>query len=75
MKPGKLEKITTGMVTVYASQHENKSDVFSKLCELVEILNISRREAALAIHTYRPVRGGRLRVKWAPVFVEDELTC
>ena len=66
MKPGKLEKITSGNFVAYTGEGTGRV----KKCRIGKVLNVSKREASLLIHKHRPVVDGHMRVKWEPMFHE-----
>ena len=65
MKPGKLEKITSGNYIAYTGHGGPKK------CRIGKVLNVSKREASVLVHRHRPVVDGHMRVKWEPIFHEQ----
>ena len=64
-RPGKLDKLSTGNFIAYVAVQR------SKKCGIGKVISISKAEAIVIIHKYRPVSDCRLRLYWTPVYNEN----
>ena len=61
---GKLDKVQTGNFIVYALAGKRQE------CTIGKVTALSRAEATVIVHRYRPVTDNHLRLYWQPVYVE-----
>jgi hypothetical protein len=62
-KPGKLDRVSPGQFVAYSAERPK-----DRRCRIGKIRTVTRAEAQLVVHRYRPLSDGRLRVAWRPMF-------
>jgi hypothetical protein len=63
LSPGKVDKIQTGNFIVYVIAHKTKE------CTVGKVTALSRAEATVIVHRYKPVTDNHLRLYWQPVYI------
>ena len=65
MSPGRLDKVQTGNCVVYRFAGRAKE------CTVGKVTAVSKSEATVVVHRYRPVSDHHLRLYWRPVYIEE----
>ena len=65
ISPGKLDKVQTGNFIAYVVAGKMKE------CTIGKVTALSRAEASVVVHRYKPVTDGHLRLYWQPLYTGE----
>ena len=71
-RPGKLERISGGVMIAYQTFPLNPPvNHQGRICAVGKVLSVSKMEQEVAVHQYAPTKGEHLLLRWEPLYMEQ----